>query len=121
MNIVSKAKCLLVAQSVQVPDGEVKTRSTDFWLWMQYRGPEEDEGNFDVSFSRPFDVTPLSRSKDGFTGKNLQKQTTDLLKKCGVKRLCACHILMETYFFLVRKLGVSSTTDTFISRGFIFY
>ncbi|KAK2889650.1 hypothetical protein Q8A67_015025 [Cirrhinus molitorella] len=33
---------------------------------MQYRGPEEDEGNFDVSFSRPFDVTPLSRSKDGF-------------------------------------------------------
>ncbi|KAG1963350.1 hypothetical protein F2P79_003799 [Pimephales promelas] len=32
----------------------------------QYRGPEEDEGNFDVSFRRSFDVTPLSRSRDGF-------------------------------------------------------
>lgn len=71
----------------------------------RYRGPEEDEGNFDVSFRRPFDVTPLSRSKDGFAGKNLPKQTTDLLKKCSVKRLCVCHILMETYFHLFTNWG----------------
>ncbi len=37
---------------------------------MQDRGPEEDEGIFDVSFSRPFDVTPLSGTKDGFAAKN---------------------------------------------------
>lgn len=106
---------------VQVPDGEVKTRSTDFWLWMQYRGPEEDEGNFDVSFSRPFDVTPLSRSKDGFASKNLKKQTTDLLKKCSVKRLCACHILMETYFYLSANWVFLQLQTLLYPRDLFFY
>lgn len=70
------------------------------------REPEEDEGIFDVSFNAPFDLIALSRRKDGFAGKNLQKQTADLLKEYRVERLCAFCILIETHFIVYLCIGV---------------
>lgn len=83
------------------------TRTGDFWLCMPCkREPDKDEGIFDVSFSALFDLTAFSRRKDGFGGKNLQKQTDDVLKKYRVERLCAFCILIETHFILYLCVSV---------------